>query len=75
MSVEIRPAAVADLPAMMVLVRELAEYERLAHAMVATVESFQAALFGERPTGVQMLGMALGVVAVALIAWPAGGKA
>jgi len=50
MSVEIRPAAVADLPAMMVLVRELAEYERLAHAMVGTVESFQAALFGERPT-------------------------
>jgi GNAT superfamily N-acetyltransferase len=50
MSLEIRPAAVADLPAMMVLVRELAEYERLAHAMVATVESFEAALFGERPT-------------------------
>lgn len=50
MSVEIRPAAVADLPAIMVLVRELAEYERLADAMVATEESFQAALFGERPT-------------------------
>lgn len=32
-------------------------------------------VFGERPTGVQMLGMALGVVAVALIAWPEGGKA
>lgn len=32
-------------------------------------------VFGERPTGLQLAGMALGVVAVALIAWPAGGKA
>lgn len=31
-------------------------------------------VFGERPTGMQMAGMALGVVAVALIAWPAGAK-
>jgi glucose uptake protein len=29
--------------------------------------------FGERPGGVQMAGIALGVVAVALIAWPQGG--
>lgn len=50
MSVEIRPAAAGDLPAMMVMVRELAEYERLAHAVVATEASFEAALFGERPT-------------------------
>lgn len=50
MSVEIRPATASDLPAMMVLVRELAEYERLAHAVVATEASFAAALFGERPT-------------------------
>ena len=32
-------------------------------------------VFGERPTGVQLTGMALGVVAVALIAWPTGGRA
>lgn len=32
-------------------------------------------VFGERPTGMQMAGMALGVVAVALIAWPQGGTA
>ena len=50
MSVEIRPAVVGDLPAMMVLVRELAEYERLSHAVIATEASFEAALFGERPT-------------------------
>jgi glucose uptake protein len=30
--------------------------------------------FGERPGGLQMAGIALGVVAVALIAWPQGGQ-
>jgi small multidrug resistance pump len=29
-------------------------------------------VFGERPGGLQMAGMALGVVAVALIVWPQG---
>ena len=32
-------------------------------------------VFGERPTGLQLAGMALGVVAVAMIAWPAGARA
>ncbi len=31
-------------------------------------------VFGERPTGLQIAGMALGVVAVAMIAWPTGAK-
>jgi glucose uptake protein len=31
-------------------------------------------IFGERPTGLQLAGMALGVVAVAMIAWPTGAK-
>lgn len=31
-----------------------------------------ALLFGERPTGLQWAGIALGVVAVAMIAWPRG---
>ncbi|HMS93888.1 MAG TPA: hypothetical protein PKA03_01455 [Tabrizicola sp.] len=31
-------------------------------------------VFGERPTGLQLAGMALGVVAVLMIAWPAGAK-
>lgn len=30
-------------------------------------------VFGERPTALQLAGMALGVVAVAMIAWPKGG--
>ena len=31
-------------------------------------------VFGERPSPIQLTGMALGVVAVALIAWPTGGR-
>ena len=31
-------------------------------------------VFGERPTGMQIAGMVLGLVAVALIAWPQGGR-
>jgi small multidrug resistance pump len=31
-------------------------------------------VFGERPTGLQLAGMALGCVAVAMIAWPQGAK-
>ncbi len=31
--------------------------------------------FGERPSALQLTGMALGVVAVVLIAWPQGGRA
>src|SRR5262245_4924105 len=57
MSVEIRPAAASDLTAMMVLARELAEYERLAHAVIATEASFESALFGERPTAEALVGI------------------
>jgi glucose uptake protein len=32
-------------------------------------------IFGERPSGLQLAGMALGVVAVAMIAWPTGARA
>ena len=31
-------------------------------------------VFGERPTGMQLAGMGLGVVAVALIVWPQSGR-
>ncbi len=31
--------------------------------------------FGERPSGLQMAGLALGVVAIGMIVWPQGGTA
>jgi small multidrug resistance pump len=38
------------------------------------ITAMSVVVFGERPTGLQMAGMALGVMAVAMIAWPQGGR-
>lgn len=42
-------ATPADVPTLMVLIGELAEFERLAHEVVATEASLREALFAERP--------------------------
>ena len=41
---------------------------------LVAITAMAMVVFGERPSPVQMAGMALGIVAVLLIAWP-GGKA
>jgi GNAT superfamily N-acetyltransferase len=46
---EIRAATEADVPLILSLIRELAEYERLSHEVVATEEALRDSLFGERP--------------------------
>ena len=46
MTLRIEPAAEHDLPAIVHLVRQLAQYEKLAHAMVASQDDFRKALFG-----------------------------
>jgi GNAT superfamily N-acetyltransferase len=45
----IRPAAEADVPLILRFIRELAEYERLLHEVVATEERLRETLFGARP--------------------------
>ena len=45
----VRPAREADVGLVLTLIRELAEYERLTHEVVATEELLREALFGERP--------------------------
>jgi diamine N-acetyltransferase len=45
----IRDATPADLPLIAALVRELAEYEKLAHQAVATEADFAESLFGPHP--------------------------
>ncbi|MBV9098479.1 MAG: GNAT family N-acetyltransferase [Frankiaceae bacterium] len=45
----IRAAVEDDVPVVLALVRELAEYEREPDAVVATEADFRAALFGESP--------------------------
>ncbi|MCW5687914.1 MAG: GNAT family N-acetyltransferase [Pseudolabrys sp.] len=47
--ISIRPAAPADAPLIFDLIRELAEYEKLAHAVDATPEMIAGALFGATP--------------------------
>ncbi len=43
----IREATERDVPLILSLIRELAEYERLSHEVVATEEGLRAGLFGE----------------------------
>ncbi len=45
----IRPATLADAPTILEFIRELADYERLSHQMVATEDAVRATLFGDRP--------------------------
>jgi GNAT superfamily N-acetyltransferase len=46
LSVRIRPAEREDVPAVFALIRALADYERLAHEVLATEELLEAGLFG-----------------------------
>ena len=45
----IRPATPADVPAIAQLIRDLAEYERLAHAVTFDESKLREYLFGPRP--------------------------
>ena len=48
MALRIERANERDIPAIVRLVRLLAEYEKLAHAMISTEDDFRKALFGPR---------------------------
>jgi GNAT superfamily N-acetyltransferase len=48
-TLSIRPVGEHEIELVMVFIRELAEYERLAHEVTATRENIHAALFGARP--------------------------
>ena len=52
----IRPATVDDVPLIRALIGELAEYERLGDAAVATDADLRAQLFGERPAAEVLIG-------------------
>jgi GNAT superfamily N-acetyltransferase len=51
----IRPAVEADVPLILEFIRGLAEYERLAHEVVATEPLLRQWLFGERPVAEVLL--------------------
>ena len=52
----IRPGIEADAPIIYSLIKELAEYERLSHEVVATVSDIRKNLFGERPFAETLIG-------------------
>ena len=54
--ISVRFAVPADVPLIHDLIRELAEYERLAHAVVSTGAGLAQHLFGERPAAEVLIG-------------------
>jgi GNAT superfamily N-acetyltransferase len=48
-TLHIRAAAPADAPLILQLIRELADYEKLSHHVVASEDSIRTALFGPKP--------------------------
>jgi GNAT superfamily N-acetyltransferase len=57
---EIRLAEPADVPTILALIRELAEYERAPNEVVATEEGLRAELFGAHPAAEVLLGLEAG---------------
>ncbi len=55
MSFEIRVASATDVPLILQFIRDLAEYEKLAHLVVATEERLRATLFGEHPAAAVLI--------------------
>jgi len=52
----IKPATPDDVPTLFALIKELAEYEKLAHEVVGTTKLLHDSLFGPRPVAEAVLG-------------------
>ncbi|MBM3346390.1 MAG: GNAT family N-acetyltransferase [Betaproteobacteria bacterium] len=59
-TLSIRPATRADIPAVLGFIRELADYEKLSHLVVATEASLERELFGPGSPAEVLLGEAAG---------------
>ena len=55
-AVTVRNARAEDVPVLLGLIRELAEYERLSHVVTATEEGLRESLFGDHPGAEVLLG-------------------
>ena len=53
---QIQPATVADVPVILQLIRELAEYERAPNDVLATEEQLREVLFSETPAAQVLIG-------------------
>ncbi|HUN28156.1 MAG TPA: GNAT family N-acetyltransferase [Steroidobacteraceae bacterium] len=59
--IEIRPATPEDAAQILAFIRELAEYEQLAHAVVATEADLHSTLFGPQPYAHALIACEAGV--------------
>jgi GNAT superfamily N-acetyltransferase len=59
----LRPATPTDVPAILDLIRALADYEQLLHEVQATPEALHDHLFGDRPAAEVLMGLVDGEVA------------
>ena len=60
---KIKMAQISDVPLILQFIRELAEYEKLLHEVVATEEILRETLFGEKPVAEVVIGYAEGLPA------------
>jgi GNAT superfamily N-acetyltransferase len=51
----INSATAKDVPILLAMIRELAEFERLSHELEVTADSLRSALFGKRPVAAALL--------------------
>jgi GNAT superfamily N-acetyltransferase len=58
MTLRIEPATEHDLPSIVHLVRQLARYEKLEHAMIASQDDFRRALFGSERSAFALIAFA-----------------
>lgn len=56
MNFVIKSATIADVSLILQFIKELAEYEKLSHEVVATEDDLKQTLFGLRPTAEVMIG-------------------
>ncbi|MBL9160181.1 MAG: GNAT family N-acetyltransferase [Verrucomicrobiales bacterium] len=54
-SFQIRPVSPEDLPELLAMIRELADFERLTHLVTATEADYHESLFGETPAAEALL--------------------
>jgi GNAT superfamily N-acetyltransferase len=52
----IRPARPEDVPELLTMIRELAEFERLANQVIATAADYHRSLFGDPPAAGALIG-------------------
>lgn len=55
-STTVRTAIIDDVPLLLALIRELAEFEKLSHEVVATEAQLRETLFGPRPAAEVLIG-------------------